>query len=84
MLLGSSAYADFKAVVSGLVTAASADVFYHIDQSINKVDMAWAIISPSAPLAVYGQFGNNGPSAATIVADFAAAVALGVTLGVSE
>lgn len=84
MQLASSTYADWKAVVSGIVTAATADVFYRVDTSIAKVVEAWAVISPSAPFVVYGVFGNQGPTAAAIVIDFAAAVAVTTSIGVSE
>lgn len=85
MQLTSTVYANWKAIVTQLVTPATADVLYRIDPAISKVVEAWAVISPSAPFLVYGgDFGNNGPTFATIMVDFAAAVAVTTTIGVSE
>jgi hypothetical protein len=82
--LANSNYTNWKTIVGKLATAATAIVFYRVDTSINKVAEAWAVISPSAPFIVYGNFGNQGPSSATIVVDFAAAVAITTSIGVSE
>lgn len=84
MQLANSDYANWKAIVTQLVTPATADVIYRVDLAINKVAEAWAVISPAAPMLVYGNFNNSGPSQATLVADFAAAVGITTSINVTE
>jgi len=83
--LSNSLYANWQAVVDKLQpVAASVIAYYFVDTSINKVAEMWAVISPSAPFLVYGNFGNQGPTVATVTGKYTAAVAITTSLGVSE
>lgn len=84
MRLANNDYDNFEAIVDRLITdSAVVSMFYRMDTSISKVAEAWAVISASDML-VYGDFGNQGPSEATFITDFATAVEVTTSIGVTE
>lgn len=85
MLFSTNNYANWQAIVDKLQpTAASVIAYYRVDLAINKVAEAWMVASASAPFAVYGDFGNNGPTAATLTGKYTGAAAVTTSIGVSE
>lgn len=85
MKLSNSVYANWMAVVDKLeAVPADVIVYYFVDLSIAKVAEIWAIISPAAPLLIYGTFGNQGPAPATVTGKYTGAVAVTTAIGVSE
>ncbi len=88
MELSSKAYADWRVIVAQLLAdplpVSSGNVFYRTDLAIAKVAECWAVISSAAPMLVYGDFGNQGPTPAAFLIDFTTAIAVTVPIGVSE
>lgn len=83
MQLQNNNYDNFEAIVDLLDATATIAVIYRVDLSINKVAEAWAIIN-NTNLSVYGYFGNQGPTQATLVADFPLAVEVTTTVTITE
>lgn len=84
MRLANNSYDNFEAIVDRLAAdSAVVSMFYRVDTSISKVAEAWGVISAS-DMVVYGSFGSEGPSEATFLADFASAVEVTTTVGISE
>jgi len=78
-------YANWQAIVDKLqATPANVIAYYRVDLAINKVAEAWMVASASAPFVVYGEFGNQGPTAATLIGKYTGAAAVTTTIGVSE
>lgn len=85
MRLSNSNYANWSAIVDKLQpTPASVVVFYRVDLSIAKVAEVWMVASTTDPFLVYGEFGNQGPTQATLTGKYTGAVGVTTSIGVSE